>query len=181
MTADDKTDEQLLQQFRLGDSRAFETLVRRHQDRIFRLALLWLYDDQSALDAAQEVFLRAHKGLLSFRYRSSVFTWLYRTTRNVCSEFNRRYSRTREPVDFADPKPRPGGAASKEQTTRRLQQLVANLPPRQREVVMLRVLEGFSVRETATIMRCREGTVKALLSKGNANLKHYCETLGIEI
>lgn len=181
MTPDDQTDEQLLQLFRLGDTRAFETLVRRHQDRIFRLALLWLYDDQLALDAAQEVFLRAHKALRSFGYRSAVFTWLYRTTRNVCSEHNRRHSRPLASVDVADPMPGPDSAASKQQTTRRLHQLVAKLPTRQREVVVLRILEDFSVRETATIMRCREGTVKALLSKATANMRQFYKAQGIAL
>lgn len=171
MNPNDATDEQLVQQFRDGDAFAFELLIRRHQDRIFRLASVWLYDEQHATDVAQEVFLRGHKGLRSFRFRSSVFTWLYRTTRNVCHEHNRQrrlHELDTEPVDISAS---PSHSAMRTETTQRVRKLVAVLPQRQREVVMLRIFEGLSVREAALTMGCREGTVKALLHKASAKLR----------
>lgn len=171
MNPNDATDEQLVQQFRDGDALAFELLIRRHQDRIFRLASVWLYDDQQAADVAQDVFLRSHKGLLSFRFRSSVFTWLYRTTRNVCHEHNRKrrvQPLDTEPVDMSE---NPAQSAASAETAQKVRNLVAVLPQRQREVVMLRIFEGLSVREAALAMGCREGTVKALLHKASAKLR----------
>ncbi|MGI9294977.1 MAG: RNA polymerase sigma factor [Pseudomonadales bacterium] len=171
MNSNDATDEQLVQQIRDGDVFAFELLIRRHQDRIFRLASVWLYDDQQAADVVQEVFLRSHKGLRSFRFRSSVFTWLYRTTRNVCHEHNRKRSvqpLDTEPVDMSA---NPAQSAANAETAQKVRKLVAVLPQRQREVVMLRIFEGLSVREAALAMGCREGTVKALLHKASAKLR----------
>ena len=97
MSLDGASDAELVRQFKSGDAAAYDAIVRRFQDRVFRLACVWLYDDQSAQDAAQEVFVRGFKGLRSFRFRSTPFTWLYRTTRNVCNEFNR--ARRAEPLD----------------------------------------------------------------------------------
>ncbi|MBT8101220.1 MAG: sigma-70 family RNA polymerase sigma factor, partial [Gammaproteobacteria bacterium] len=89
MSLDEKSDDELVRLFKTGDALAYDAIVRRFQDRVFRLACLWLFDQQLATDAAQEVFVRGFKGLRSFRFRSAPFTWLYRTTRNVCNEFNR--------------------------------------------------------------------------------------------
>ena len=172
MSWDDKTDEELVRQFKSGSSDAFDALVQRFQDRVFRLASVWLYDDQFAADATQEVFVRGFKGLRRFRLRSAPFTWLYRTTRNVCNEFNRR--RRTEPLDDEPIDTRnatPHRQVSEQDSARRVRELVAGLPERQREVVMLRIFEDLSVRETAHAMGCREGTVKALLHKATNNLK----------
>ncbi|MGB5590816.1 MAG: RNA polymerase sigma factor [Gammaproteobacteria bacterium] len=177
---DDKSDVELVRLFRSGDDFAFDAIVLRFQDRIFRLARVWLYDEQSAADVAQEVFVRSYKGLRSFRFRSTPFTWLYRTTRNVCRENNRR--RRAEALDYepADSAAGPERQATDEQGARRIRELVAALPARQQEVVMLRIFEDLSVRETAQAMGCREGTVKALLHKAVSQLKLKIKQTGIE-
>lgn len=172
MSWDDKSDEELVRQFKSGSDAAFDAIVRRFQDRVFRLSSVWLYDGQFAADATQEVFVRGYKGLRRFRFRSAPFTWLYRTTRNVCNEFNRR--RRTEPLidEPADDAMAPHRQVSELDTARRVRELVAGLPDRQREVVMLRIFEDLSVRETAYAMGCREGTVKALLHKATGNLRN---------
>lgn len=171
MSFEGASDAELVRQFKSGDPAAFDAIVRRFQDRVFRLACIWLYDQQSAADVAQEVFVRGYKGLRSFRFRSSPFTWLYRTTRNVCNEFNR--VRKTEPLDDepADPGSAPEQDVSNYESARQIRELVAGLPERQREVVILRIFEDMSVRETALSMGCREGTVKALLHKATERLK----------
>jgi RNA polymerase sigma-70 factor (ECF subfamily) len=175
MNLNNASDEELVQQFCSGESLAFDFLVRRFQDRVFRLACLCLYDEQYAADVAQEVFMRSHKGLRSFRFRSGVFTWLYRTTRNVCHEYNRR--RKSLPLDDKlhnaqiDNGATPELSASRDQTVTRIRELVSVLPQRQREVIILRIFEELSVRETAQTMGCREGTVKALLHKATQTLR----------
>jgi RNA polymerase sigma-70 factor (ECF subfamily) len=190
------SDPELVRAFRSGDRSAFETLVGRHQDRVFRLVHAWLHDPQLAEDATQEVFMRAFRGLKGFRYRAEPFTWLYRTARHVCAEFNRRRrwstldqapalfdSRSPNPADGVVPAndfenlPDSGGdetaieTIEREHIARQLRKLIAVLPTRQREVVMLRVFEEMSVRETAAAMGCREGTVKALLHKAMGRLR----------
>ena len=179
MTVDEKSDAELVRQFKSGDSSAFDAIVERFQDRVYRLACVWLYDAQNAADATQEVFVRSYTGLTRFRFRSHPFTWLYRTTRNVCSEFNR----VRRP-EALDEEPRddsftPDHVVADSERASRVRDLVSRLPERQQEVVMLRVFEDLSVKETARAMGCREGTVKALLHKATKNLKATMARMGI--
>ncbi len=171
MSLDDKTDAELVRLFKSGDSAAFDAIVRRFQDRIFRLASVWLYDSQYAADATQEVFVRSHKGLRRFRFRAAPFTWLYRTTRYVCNEFNRRRRADALDDEPADPESAPERHVAEHEAAQRVRAFVEELPERQREVVMLRMFEDLSVRETAQAMGCREGTVKALLHKAVARLR----------
>ena len=180
MSIDDSSDVELVRLFKSGDPQAYDAIVRRFQDRVFRLACVWLYDDQSAADVAQEVFVRGFKGLRAFRFRSAPFTWLYRTTRNVCNEFNR--VRKTEPLDIEprDPGSGPERDVAALESARRVRRLVEKLPERQREVVLLRIFEDMSVKETAQSMRCREGTVKALLHKATARLNLKLRVEGIE-
>ena len=171
MNFEGASDVELVREFKGGNPDAFDAIVRRFQDRVFRLACVWLHDEQSAADAAQEVFVRGYKGLRSFRFRSAPFTWLYRTTRNVCNEFNR--VRKTEPLDDEpqDPGSVPEQDVSAYEGARRVRRMVQALPERQREVVVLRIFEDMSVRETAQSMGCSEGTVKALLHKATEKLK----------
>lgn len=171
MKWDERSDADLVRLFKSGDEAAFDAIVRRFQDRVYRLACVWLYDEQQALDVAQEVFVRGFTGLRSFRFRAAPFTWLYRTTRNVCREYNRVRRSDRLEHEPGDPGRGVEGQAADVECARRVRALVAGLPPRQREVVMLRIFEDLSVRETARAMGCREGTVKALLHKAIRKLK----------
>lgn len=174
------SDVELVTRFRSGDPEAFDAIVRRYRDPIYRLVCVWLYDGQQAEDAAQEVFLRAWTGLRRFRFRAAPFTWLYRTARNVCSEFNRR--RAAQPLDGdpLDGEGTPERQADDIERARRVRQLVAALPERQREVVLLRLFEGLPVRDTARAMGCREGTVKALLHKAMHRLRIEAGEEGLE-
>ena len=169
--SNEESDKELVRRFQRGDIDAFDTLVRRYQDRICRMAAVWLQDEQHSVDVAQEVFLRGFKGLRSFRFRSALFTWLYRTTRNVCREQNRR--KTAAPLDFEpiDALANPESLVSQQHAAREVRELVSALPERQQEVVLLRVFEEMSVRDTAKAMGCRDGTVKALLHKAMKRLK----------
>jgi RNA polymerase sigma-70 factor (ECF subfamily) len=167
------SDEQLVRRFQRGDMSAFESFIERHQDRIHRLASAWLYSPDAAADAAQDVFLRALTGLPRFRFRATPFTWLYRTLRNVCHEYNRRSADRPLSVEerdliVTDESPR---KVDNERRLERLLARVATLPERQREVLMLRIFEDMSVEDTARTLGCRPGTVKAQLSRALGRLR----------
>lgn len=169
------SDEQLVRRFQRGDLSAFETFIERHQDRVFRLASAWLYAPDSAADATQDVFLRALTGLPRFRFRATPFTWLYRTLRNVCGEYNRRsasrpFGLEERDLMVVDDAPR------NVDTERRLQRIlarIATLPERQRDVVMLRIFEDMSIEDTARTLGCRPGTVKAQLNRALGRLRAW--------
>jgi RNA polymerase sigma-70 factor (ECF subfamily) len=168
------SDRELVKRFQRGDEQAFEQLVRRHQDRVYRLARVRLRAPQEAVDVAQEVFLRAYPGLRAFLFNAEPFTWLYRTMLNVCNEYNRRTQRGRLLQEgLAADALFDASERDDDETvdTRVIQRLVRELPARQQEVVMLRIFEELSVEDTARAMGCRPGTVKALLHKAMNKLR----------
>ena len=180
----EKSDKELVKQFLAGDQGAFDIFVKRHQDRVYRLACARLYSTDDAVDASQEVFLRAYKGLRRFRFHAEPFTWLYRTLENVCNEYNRRVVRDKKldqklgEVNTTDSFAQDG---SQQIHMQQIRQVIQQLPKRQQDVVLLRIFEGMSVEETATTLKCREGTVKAHLHKALNNLRNYFKDMDIEI
>ncbi len=172
-----KSDKELIKQFLAGDQNAFNSFVQRHQDRIYRLACAKLYRSDDAVDAAQEVFLRAFKGMRFFRFHAEPFTWLYKTLENVCNEFNRRITRDRKLSQYlteqAPDSTAPDG--SENIHMQQVRQLTQQLPKRQQEVVLLRIFEGMSVEETAKTLKCSTGTIKANLHKAVNNMRSYAE------
>jgi RNA polymerase sigma-70 factor (ECF subfamily) len=157
-----ESDIELVRRFQKGSIDAFELLLQRHQDRVYRLACAWLAQPDLAGDATQEVFLRAYKGLKRFRCRAEPFTWLYRTMKNVCHEFNRK----RQPISdetesLSDPRSLEQLLETR-QSVGQIKDALCGLSKRQREVLLLRVFEEFSIEDTAQAMKCRKGTVKSL-------------------
>jgi RNA polymerase sigma-70 factor (ECF subfamily) len=172
----DCTDEELLRAFRRGDNDAFEAVVARYQDVVYRLALRQIHHREGAEDVVQEVFFRAFKKLKRWSFRrGKPFTWLYRTTRNVCSEFRReahRYpllsadfgrERIVANVEIAQ--------TDHEETRRCVQRLVQHLPPRQEEVVILHVYEELRLQDVADVLGIPVGTVKSNYHKALINLR----------
>jgi RNA polymerase sigma-70 factor (ECF subfamily) len=173
------TDEELVRRFQRGDETAFSEFVSRHQDRMYRLALLWSFDAQDAEDVVQEAFMRSYTGLRRFAFRAQPTTWLTRIVRNVCHEVNRKRPLTSaDVVDEPDPHaPDP----ERDETVREIRRLVAHLPQRQRDVVILRIFEELPVADTARVMGCRPGTVKALLHKATKRLRELTAHTELEI
>ncbi len=172
------SDKELVKRFQRGDDAAFATFSERHRDRLYRLASVWLGDRDLAKDAVQEAFLRSYTGLGQFRFRAAPATWLIRVCRNVCLELARRHPRT---VDTDAAAELPAHEVREADLPAYLNQALAALPERQRDVVVLRLLEEMSVRDTAAVMGCREGTVKAHLAKASANMRTQLEAWGMDL
>ncbi len=177
MAKQPSSDRQLIKRFQRGELAAFENFIIRYQDRLTRLAATQLYDFENVEDAVQEVFLRSFKGLSRFHFSAEPFTWLYRCLSNVCKEMNRNSEQRKnkenpimeEPIDVQQDIET---QLDDRHTVRRISLLINELPKQQREVVVLRIFEELSVNQTANILGCRPGTVKAHLHKAIANLRH---------
>src|SRR5919106_1307284 len=93
-------DEELVRAFtRHRDTTALEVLLRRHQDRVFGLAVRLLGNRTDAADATQEVFLTVFRKAQQFKHEAAFTTWLHRLTVNACHDIGRRRARTPLPVD----------------------------------------------------------------------------------
>jgi len=152
------------------DPRALGELFRRHSDFVFRLAWSRLRDRHQAEDVAQDVFCRLADSRRRFFRGARFRTWLYRVVASRCVDLQRAAQRA---DDRQSETLEPGSGASPE-THRELDRVmaaVACLPERQREVIVLRLLEGFSTEETARALKISRGSVKTHLHRGRERLK----------
>jgi RNA polymerase sigma-70 factor, ECF subfamily len=174
---------QLIQRCIAGDAAAFEPLVEKYRQRVWRLAYQVLHDREEAWDVAQEAFVRAFHSLPSFRGQSAFYTWLFRITVNVATDRHRQrgaQARAFGPErvteeEWARTTPDPGGGpdqeASRAEQRERIRQALDALPPKARAIIMLSDVEGLSYREIAEVLNCPIGTVMSRLHNARKRLK----------
>jgi RNA polymerase sigma-70 factor (ECF subfamily) len=158
---------------RTGDVEAFRLLVERHAGRVQALALRIVRSASDAEEVAQDAFVRAWLALPSFRGESSFATWLHRIAvrRALDRAETLKLRHTREQgLEAAETL---AAAASEAQDPRRrkLERMIAELPPGQRAAVTLYYLEDRAVEQVAMILGVPEGTVKTHLSRARAALR----------
>lgn len=158
-----------------GDRAAFGALVRRHQDRIYRHLLHLTGSREEALELAQEVFIKAWEALPGWRPQAQFHTWLYRIASNVALDLLRRrkvvqFVALEEGHDTAADAPGPEASLQAKQGMRAMDAALARLSPEQREIILLREVEGLSYDELAASLRIDEGTVKSRLARARAAL-----------
>jgi RNA polymerase sigma-70 factor (ECF subfamily) len=155
-----------------SDEASFRSLYRAHTPVLYRLALRMLDGGEAdAEEAVQAAWIRAVEGLRSFRWESSLRTWLTGITLNCCREIRRRSIRDRE---AAGPLPPPSRAASPpplDDTRVDLSRAVAGLPDGYREVLVLHDVEGLTHEEIATAMGIEIGTSKSQLHRARQALR----------
>lgn len=156
-------DLELAERFRDGDRAAFDVLVRRHQKGMWRLVRRYVKSDADAADITQLAFVRAFRGLTGFRGTASVRSWLYRIAIN-CSLSWLRDHRREQPAEIAeealiDDNPAPDQLSQGDDRAQ-LRKAIAQLPPKQKLVLELRVFDDLSFREVAELADCSENTAK---------------------
>jgi RNA polymerase sigma-70 factor (ECF subfamily) len=150
----------------------FERTVLPYLDSAFNLARWLLRNSADAEDAAQEAMLRAFRFFPGF-HGGDARAWLLQIVRNTCYD---RLARVKEMTEFDEdlhgtPSPTPEALAIARDDRERLAQALASLPPRYREVIVLRELEGCSYKEIAAITSIPIGTVMSTLSRARAQLQ----------
>jgi len=177
-----------------GDPAAFGTLLARHRDRLWAIALRTTGDREEAADALQEAMVAAFRRAESYRGDAAVTTWLHRIVVNACLDrLRRREVRVRHagaplPDDLDSPAAHrmlagapssgttaatpadPADVAVAHERRRRVLDALATLPPEQRAALVLVDMEGYSVEETARVLDCAPGTVKSRCARGRARL-----------
>ena len=167
-------DKQLVARVQKGDSRAFDMLVMKYQQRIMALISRYVHDADEVQDVAQEAFIKAYKALPRFRGDSAFYTWLYRIAVNTAK--NHLVSRSRRPpgsdVDLSDAEYLEGGAGLRElenpenrlfgdELKQVVEQAISGLPDDLRTAVTLREFDGLSYEDIADVMDCPVGTVRS--------------------
>ena len=159
-----------------GDREAFDELVRRHQRHVYQLCYRFAGNHEDASDLAQDVFIRAFKGLRSFKGQSAFGTWLYRIGVNVCLNRVGSGAATRtvalEQVDRIETRiERADTALLRDERAGEVRAAIARLPRKQRAALILRVYHELPHDEIAEILGSSVGAVKANFFHALANLK----------
>jgi RNA polymerase sigma-70 factor, ECF subfamily len=171
-------DRELARAAAAGDREAFGRLVERYQRTIYQLCYRFVGRPDEASDLAQDVFVRAWRGLRGFKRQSAFSTWLYRIGVNVC--LNRVTGKTPrlDDMDQLDPDaardPAPDGPLEtllRARRTAAVRAAIGRLPPRQRATLVLRVYHELSHERIAEILESSVGASKANLFHALANLK----------
>lgn len=157
-----------------GDPDAFSELVRRHQSRLWAVAVRTVRDREEAADALQDAMVSAYRNAASYRGDAAVTTWLHRVVVNACLDRLRRLkARATVPLpEDGDQPERPGARDEHAGTEARLDVGAAllRLPEQQRLAIVLVDLHDLSVAEAAQVLGVAEGTVKSRCSRGRATL-----------
>ena len=165
-----------------GDQEAFRVLFETHKDRVYSIALRYAGDPATAMDIAQETFLKLLSSIGQYRGDASFESWLYRMVVNTCLDHHRRRRRflpmVEEALDmFRAPRESALHDLLREEQEERVQQVVAQLPEEQRIVVVLRYTEGLSYEEIADLLGCRRGTVASRLNRAHKALERRLSSL----
>ncbi len=177
-------DAELVARSKAGDTVAFGELVRRYQKPVFRIVLRMVKSQDDADDLTQDTFVRAYRGLKTFKEEYDFHPWLYRIAVNQAINFINRRKR-QAAVDLEDvpegdiktgPEPEsPMQAASRRELLDQLEGALGSLPDDQRTVFLLRVQEGLSYEEIAKAMGTPKGTVMSRLARARMALRKYLD------
>jgi RNA polymerase sigma-70 factor (ECF subfamily) len=175
----------LIERARAGDAEAFEALVVVHSDRVYRALRSFGLAAEEAEEVAQEVFIRAWRGLKHFEGRAQLSTWLYRIAFN---EAQRRLSRRapapvpeapggQDPIlDLADEVSLgPEASSLDREFVATMWRALAELPEAWRSAVVLRDIEGLSTEEAAAVVGVRAAAFKSRLHRGRMQLRVLLE------
>jgi RNA polymerase sigma-70 factor (ECF subfamily) len=173
----------LVQRAQKGDERAFEQLVRQHQQRVFGLVARILHRQDDVEDIAQQVFLKVYLSLNRFDQRAAFSTWLYKIAVNECWDHLRKKKvrpllyesdLSEEQVSRLDGIASLGrsteGLDEQAETRDTLQRALEILPEQDRELLLLKEVEGFSVQELAEILGLNVNTVKVRLFRARGRI-----------
>lgn len=180
----EQNDEALVRLAQGGDTRAFDELVVRYRDKVYRLALRILRHEEDAAEALQEAFLSAYRGLKNFKVESTFSTWLYRVATNAALM---RYRRRREghvsleqsqspngdgePMAIPDWSAQPLDELLDQETREVMNESVQRLPEDLRTVFLLRDVEELSNAQVAEVLDLTIAAVKSRLHRARKGLR----------
>ena len=180
----EQNDEALVRLAQGGDTRAFDELVVRYRDKVYRLALRILRHEEDAAEALQEAFLSAYRGLKNFKVESTFSTWLYRVATNAALM---RYRRRREghvsleqsqspngdgePMAIPDWSAQPLDELLDAETREIMSDSVQRLPEDLRTVFLLRDVEELSNAQVADVLDLTVAAVKSRLHRARKSLR----------
>lgn len=174
------TDGELLEKARAGDGAAIDELLTRHERQVFRYGLRMCGNEDDARDVLQETLLAAFRNVKGFRGDAQLSTWLYQIARSFCLKSRRRGVGEPDRIETLE-KPEaqavaaeqapPDAQAQAREIGALLQSAILTLPETQREVLVLRDVEGLSAEEAARVIGIEVGALKSRLHRARMELR----------
>lgn len=165
----------LVQAARRGEEEAFREIYRAYREPVWSVVVSLVGNGPQAQDILQTVFFKAFRGLAGFRFRSSLFTWIYHIARNECRNHHRKRGLPTVPLESilgsryeADAAAFPAEALARDDA---LRCAVGELPFKMREVIVLKYQEDLSYEEMSRIIGCPPGTVASRLNRALLELE----------
>ncbi|MBT8127324.1 MAG: RNA polymerase sigma factor RpoE [Gammaproteobacteria bacterium] len=190
MVTEKNVDQALVERVQNGDSRAFDLLVQKYQNRIAKLIARFVRNPADVQDVAQEAFIKAYRALPNFRGESAFYTWLYRiainTAKNHLVAVGRKspsYAVDVQEVEKYDASEwlKEYATPERELLADEIQVTVNNalevLPPDLREAITLREIEGLSYEDIAQVMDCPIGTVRSRIFRAREAIDEKLQTI----
>ena len=179
MATPNHTDKQLIDQILKGEQELFAQIVDRYKDQVAAVCFKMVKDKNTAEEVGQETFIRLYKSLAQYNFNSSLGTYITRIAINLSlnkldsikRRRNRFLTQDEGHKSYASSEP---SVSDKIETNELVHIALQQLKPEARSVVVLRMIEGYSVKETSDILGIAEGTV---MSKLNRAMKKMKETL----
>jgi RNA polymerase sigma factor (sigma-70 family) len=185
-------DNELIQLFQEGNTRAFDALIDRHQERIYNAILFMVKDSYLAEDLIQDIFIKIINNLKQNKYNDEgkFLPWALRIAHNFCVDHFRKVKRTPtiktsddqdlfevikhsdHPADYK---------MTRSQTHRNIQELVDLLPEEQREIIVLRHYANLSFKEIAQMTHCSINTALGRMRYGLINLRKMMNERGMSL
>jgi RNA polymerase sigma-70 factor (ECF subfamily) len=160
-----------------GDQAAFEAVYRSFSKFVYNVAWRIVHAHEDAEEVTQEVFLTIYRKLSSFKFQSTLKTWIYRVTINAALNYSKKLSKTKNKTTEYNEQIHCAGIlgeaqvrADKEHNEKLVEELLKTLTPDQRACIVLRNIEGLSYQEIAEALGLNINTVRSRLSRGREAL-----------
>lgn len=162
----DKSDIELVNEFKSGNISAFDEIVRKYQKKVYGLARKILGNHDDADDVAQEVFIKLYYSLNDFKGESSLFTWIYRITVNECNNVLRKkkikeFVQIDEIMNLLKFSQTPEQELVDKERKNLIERAMEKLPPKQRAVFVMRFFDELDYEQISKILNKPIGTLKA--------------------
>lgn len=170
-------DRELIERFARGESRAFDTIVEKYEQRVYAIALRMTGNVEDARDAMQDVFISALRALRSFRGDAQLSTWIHRVAVNASLDVLRKRKRhVAQPLEEAGERPSddvgPEDAAARAARAVEVQRALQHVSEEHRAVLVLHDLQDLDYAETAKALDIPVGTVKSRLHRARTEMAH---------
>lgn len=167
----DRSDEELIDSVLKGNIRDFDALIERWQKPLFNFVMRFMNSEEEARDACQDTFVNAYRNLAKFKKQSRFSSWLFKIAINRCNTLLRKRKRWKmffDPMgdkeEYIDRLAEDFSAeqtVEREQIYERIRKAIAQLPPEQKTVLLLKEYEGYKFHEISEMLDCPVSTVKS--------------------